>query len=75
MKIPHKFITLLLLCLFVVLVFGASNSFCGSSIEDLRKAAEKGAVSAQLSLGRAYYLGKDVPKDVSRGRKMVSQSR
>jgi hypothetical protein len=41
MKRPHKFITPLLLCVFVVLGFGASTSNGGSRIEDLRKAAEK----------------------------------
>jgi len=63
MKIPLRFFTLLLLCLFVDLEFGASTGICESQIEDLRIAAEKGDSEAQLNLGKAYAKGKGVPKD------------
>ena len=51
------------LFLFVILGSAVSNGFCGSSIGDLRKAAEKGDAQAQSNLGRAYYNGEGVPKD------------
>jgi TPR repeat protein len=65
MKILHKFLSLLLLCLFVVLGFCASTGICGSRIEDLRKAAEKGNAEAQFNLGVAYEHGGGVPEDAT----------
>jgi TPR repeat protein len=74
MKIPLKFITLLLLCFFVVLIFGASIGICGSSIEDLRIAAEKGDAEAQYNLGSAYYAGKRVSKNLTEAVKWVRKA-
>jgi TPR repeat protein len=63
MKLPLKFFTLLLLCLFVDLEFGASTGICESQIEDLRISAEKGDLEAQVNLGIAYAKGEGIPKD------------
>ena len=65
MKKFSKLFLFLTLCLIVISKFYASNGFCENSTEELRKAAEKGDVSAQLILGRAYKLGEGVPKDLS----------
>ena len=65
----NKFSKLVLfLSLFLFVILGpAVNGFCGSSIEDLRKSAEKGDAVAQISLGKAYILGEGVPKNIAEG--------
>jgi TPR repeat protein len=63
MKIPLKFITLPLLCLFVFSGVGASNGFCRNSTEELHKAAERGDAKAQFNLGLSYFKGEGLPQN------------
>ena len=58
-----KFIALLFLWLFLILRVAVPNSPCGSRIEDLRKAAEKGDAEAQHLLGLKYGTGEEVSED------------
>jgi TPR repeat protein len=57
------------LCFLLILGFGVSTCFSGSSIEELHAAAEKGNANAQFNLGWAYRNGEGVPKDDAEGLK------
>ena len=46
-----------------LLVALATGSAFAGTIEELRSAAERGHVDAQLDLARAYYHGEEVPRD------------
>ena len=65
MNRSFKFLASLSLCLIVILSFDVSTCFSGSSIEDLRKAAEQGGADAQYKLAVCYDMGIEVPENLA----------
>ena len=74
MRPKLKSLILWSLCLMIFSGFYVSIGICGSSIQDLRKAAEQGDAEAQHNLGVAYYKGEGVPQNFAEAMKWVRKS-